>query len=232
MTDLQILGQQAKTAASQMALLNTKTKNQLLEKMAETLELHTEDILQANQLDLNQAKENEISEVLQNRLQLTEKKIKEMTNGIRLVAHEKDPIGQIDKTWENEDGLIISQKRVPLGVIGVIYESRPNVTTDVATLCFKAGNAVILRGGKESFHSNQLLVSLLQETLENNYLSPFIIQFVDDTSRKSADELMQLTEYLDVLIPRGGNNLIQHVKEHAKVPVIETGTGNNHVYID
>lgn len=232
MTDLQLLGKQAKTAASQLALLNTKTKNQLLEKMAETLEKHTEDLLQANQLDLDQASENGISEILQDRLRLTEQRIREMARGIRQVAHEKDPIGKIDKTWENEDGLIISQKRVPIGVIGIIYESRPNVTTDAATLCFKSGNAVILRGGKESFHSNQLLVALLQETLESNYLTPYAIQFIDDTSHETADEFIQLTDYLDVLIPRGGAGLIQHVKEQAKVPIIETGTGNNHVYID
>jgi glutamate-5-semialdehyde dehydrogenase len=134
--------------------------------------------------------------------------------------------------WNNADGLLIGKKRVPLGVIGIIYESRPNVTTDAASLAFKSGNAVILRGGKEAFFSNQLLVKLLQQTLTDAGLSPYAVQFVDDTSHETAAELMKLTEYLDVLIPRGGANLIRRVKEQATVPIIETGTGNNHIYID
>lgn len=134
--------------------------------------------------------------------------------------------------WTNTDGLRIGKKRVPLGVIGIIYESRPNVTTDAASLAFKSGNAVILRGGKEAFFSNQLLVQLLQQVLVSAGESPYAIQFVDDTSHETAGQLMRLTEYLDVLIPRGGAKLIQRVKEQATVPIIETGTGNNHVYID
>ncbi|RDC48177.1 glutamate-5-semialdehyde dehydrogenase, partial [Acinetobacter sp. RIT592] len=148
------------------------------------------------------------------------------------VAQLDDPIGKVDHMWQNEDGLLIGKKRVPLGVIGMIYESRPNVTTDAASLAFKSGNAVILRGGKEAFHSNQLLVELLQETLGNAEVSPYAIQFVDDTSHETAAELMRLTDYLDVLIPRGGASLIKRVKEQATVPIIETGTGNNHIYID
>lgn len=134
--------------------------------------------------------------------------------------------------WTNTDGLRIGKKRVPLGVTGIIYESRPNVTTDAASLAFKSGNAVILRGGKEAFFSNQLLVQLLQQVLVSAGESPYAIQFVDDTSHETAGQLMRLTEYLDVLIPRGGAKLIQRVKEQATVPIIETGTGNNHVYID
>ncbi|MDN6639327.1 MAG: glutamate-5-semialdehyde dehydrogenase [Tetragenococcus sp.] len=232
MTDLQRLGQQAKEAASQLGLLDTKQKNQFLEQMAVAIENNSEEILQANQMDLNQADENGIEEVMKDRLRLTEARIKEMADGIRHVAQLDDPIGTIEHMWKNENGLTIGQKTVPIGVVGIIYESRPNVTTDAASLCFKSGNAVILRGGKESFYSNQLLVSILQDTLEKNQFSSQAIQFIDDTTHETADELMQLTDFLDVLIPRGGADLIKHVKKNAKVPVIETGTGNNHIYID
>lgn len=232
MTDLQLLGKQAKKAATQLGLLDTKQKNRFLEYMAAAIEENTEEILHANQMDLEQADENEIKEVMKDRLRLTKDRIKEMADGIRHVAQLDDPIGAIEHMWKNEDGLTIGQKRVPIGVIGIIYESRPNVTTDAASLCFKSGNAVILRGGKESFYSNQLLVSILQEALEKNHFSPHAIQFIDDTAHETANEMMQMTDFLDVLIPRGGAGLIKHVKENAKVPVIETGTGNNHIYVD
>ncbi|GAA3015672.1 glutamate-5-semialdehyde dehydrogenase [Tetragenococcus solitarius] len=232
MTDLQLLGDQAKRAATQLGLLDTKQKNQLLYSMAAAIQDNTEEILQANQSDLDQADENGIKEVMKDRLRLTKERVEAMADGIRQVAQLKDPIGTIKHMWKNEDGLTIGQKQVPIGVIGIIYESRPNVTTDAASLCFKSGNAVILRGGKESFYSNQLLVDILQEALEKNHFSRYAIQFVDDTMHETADEMMQLTDFLDVLIPRGGAGLIKHVKENAKVPVIETGTGNNHIYVD
>lgn len=232
MTDLQLIGKQAKEAARQLALLDTKQKNQLLEHMATAIENNTEEILQANQMDLEQADSNGIKEVMKDRLKLTEERIAAMAEGIRHISQLKDPIGTVEHMWKNEDGLSIGQKRVPIGVIGIIYESRPNVTTDAASLCFKSGNAVILRGGKESFYSNQLLVNVLQEALNKSQFSPYAVQFIDDTSYETANEMMELTEYLDVLIPRGGAGLITHVKENAKVPVIETGTGNNHIYID
>jgi len=232
LTDLQLLGDQAKRAATQLGLLDTKQKNQLLYSMAAAIQDNTEEILQANQSDLDQADENGIKEVMKDRLRLTKERVEAMADGIRQVAQLKDPIGTIKHMWKNEDGLTIGQKQVPIGVIGIIYESRPNVTTDAASLCFKSGNAVILRGGKESFYSNQLLVDILQEALEKNHFSRYAIQFVDDTMHETADEMMQLTDFLDVLIPRGGAGLIKHVKENAKVPVIETGTGNNHIYVD
>ena len=169
---------------------------------------------------------------MQDRLQLTPERINAMLQRIEKIASLDDPIGKVDEMWTNTDGLRIGKKRVPLGVIGIIYESRPNVTTDAASLAFKSGNAVILRGGKEAFFSNQLLVQLLQQVLVSAGESPYAIQFVDDTSHETAGQLMRLTEYLDVLIPRGGAKLIQRVKEQATVPIIETGTGNNHVYID
>lgn len=232
MTDIQTLGQTAKASTSQLSLLSTKEKNQILNQMAEALEANTQKIIAANQKDLAKADDYGIKETMKDRLRLDEARIQEMANGIRQVATLPDPIGNVDKMWQNADELMIGAKRVPLGVVGMIYESRPNVTTDAASLCFKTGNAVILRGGKEAFYSNQLLVAIMQAVLAQNDIHPGAIQFVDDISREVVQEMMRLNDYLDVLIPRGGAGLIQNVKNHATVPVIETGTGNNHVYID
>ncbi|EME7166266.1 glutamate-5-semialdehyde dehydrogenase [Enterococcus faecium] len=232
MTDLMQLGQQAKDSAQQLALMPTNRKNELLVQMAQTIKKNQQAIIEANHKDLEKAVENNISETMQDRLQLTPERINAMATEIEKIASLDDPIGKVDEMWTNTDGLRIGKKRVPLGVIGIIYESRPNVTTDAASLAFKSGNAVILRGGKEAFFSNQLLVQLLQQVLASAGESPYAIQFVDDTSHETAGQLMRLTEYLDVLIPRGGAKLIQRVKEQATVPIIETGTGNNHVYID
>lgn len=230
--DLNILGQQAQTAARQLALADTQKKNRLLLQMAAALEAATATILAANQKDLAKAQDNGISETMQDRLRLTDPRISEMANGIREVVQLPDPIGEVEKMWKNTDGLMIGRQKVPLGVIGIIYESRPNVTTDAASLCFKTGNAVILRGGKEAFHSNKILVEVLQKALTDNDFTPHAVQFVEDTSHEVANQMMRLTEYLDVLIPRGGAGLIRRVKETATVPVIETGTGNNHIYVD
>ena len=232
MTDIQTLGKTAKASTSQLSLLSTKEKNQILNQMAEALEANTQKIIAANQKDLAKADDYGIKETMKDRLRLDEARIQEMANGIRQVATLPDPIGNVDKMWQNADELMIGAKRVPLGVVGMIYESRPNVTTDAASLCFKTGNAVILRGGKEAFYSNQLLVEIMQAVLAQNDIHPGAIQFVDDISREVVQEMMRLNDYLDVLIPRGGAGLIQNVKNHATVPVIETGTGNNHVYID
>ena len=232
MTDIQTLGKTAKASTSQLSLLSTKEKNQILNQMAEALEANTQKIIAANQKDLAKADDYGIKETMKDRLRLDEARIQEMANGIRQVATLPDPIGNVDKMWQNTDELMIGAKRVPLGVVGMIYESRPNVTTDAASLCFKTGNAVILRGGKEAFYSNQLLVEIMQAVLAQNDIHPGAIQFVDDISREVVQEMMRLNDYLDVLIPRGGAGLIQNVKNHATVPVIETGTGNNHVYID
>ena len=232
MTDLMQLGQQAKDSAQQLALMPTNRKNELLVQMAQTIKKNQQAIIEANHKDLEKAVENNISETMQDRLQLTPERINAMATEIEKIASLDDPIGKVDEMWTNTDGLRIGKKRVPLGVIGIIYESRPNVTTDAASLAFKSGNAVILRGGKEAFFSNQLLVQLLQQVLVSAGESPYAIQFVDDTSHETAGQLMRLTEYLDVLSPRGGAKLIQRVKEQATVPIIETGTGNNHVYID
>lgn len=232
MTDLIQLGKQAKSASSQLALLETSRKNDLLEKMATALEEHIPAILEANEKDLARAADYGISDTMQDRLRLTKQRIMDMSAGIRQIATLPDPIGEVDKMWKTVDGLMIGQQRVPLGVIGIIYESRPNVTTDAASLCFKSGNSVILRGGKEAIHSNQKLVAILQDSLIENDFSPYAIQLITDSSYEVANEFMRLNDYLDVLIPRGGANLIRRVKENATVPVIETGTGNNHIYID
>ncbi|MEX1551429.1 glutamate-5-semialdehyde dehydrogenase [Enterococcus sp. C50] len=232
MIDLRQLGENAKSSATTLALMSTTDKNDLLLKMADAIEENQVAILEANKEDLTHATQNKISETMQDRLRLTSERIHSMAEEMRKVAQLDDPIGKVDHMWKNEDGLLIGKKRVPLGVIGIIYESRPNVTTDAASLAFKSGNAVILRGGKEAFVSNQKLVEILQQVLVDNGHSPCAIQFVTDTSHEVADQLMKLTDYLDVLIPRGGASLIQRVKAHATVPIIETGTGNNHIYID
>ncbi|GGI66442.1 glutamate-5-semialdehyde dehydrogenase [Enterococcus alcedinis] len=232
MTDLTLFGQQAKAASQKLALLDTNHKNQLLEKMATALEENIALILSANEKDLVLAKENGMAETMLDRLRLTKERILQIAEGVRQVAMLTDPIGEIEKMIKNEDGLMIGRQRVPLGVIGIIYESRPNVTVDAASLCFKTGNAVILRGGREASHSNQQLVTILQDTLIANHVTPHAIQLITDQSYEVANEFMRLNQYLDVLIPRGGAGLIRRVKESATVPVIETGTGNNHIYID
>jgi len=226
------LGRQSKKAAQQLSQLETSQKNECLIQMAQDLENNASTILKANQQDLDQAKENDVSDPMLDRLRLTHERIKEMAEGIRQVSALADPIGVVEKMWRTEDQLMIGQQRVPLGVIGIIFESRPNVTTDAASLCFKSGNAVILRGGKEAYYSNQALVNIMQRTLQNKQLDSAMIQFVNDTSHDVANEMMRLNEYLDVLIPRGGTRLIQRVKNSATVPVIETGTGNNHIFVD
>ncbi|MGY0400514.1 glutamate-5-semialdehyde dehydrogenase [Carnobacterium jeotgali] len=226
------LGEKAKKAARALARASSSEKNEALKLMSQSLVDHTETILTANALDLTAAKENGISENMMDRLILTQERIKAMANGIIEIADLPDPIGKVDGMWKNEAGLTIGKQRVPLGVIGIIYESRPNVTTDAGTLCFKAGNAVILRGGKEAIHSNKALVRILQDALKPTVFPSSVIQLVEDTTRESSKEMMRLNRYLDVLIPRGGAKLIQTVLETATVPVIETGTGNCHVYID
>lgn len=232
MTDLITLGKQAKAATRLLSHASTKNKNVALRKMAQSLLDHKEAILKANQLDTTSAAENGVSETMIDRLTLTSERIDAMAEGLVDITLLPDPIGLVKNMWTNEAGLRIGQQTVPLGVIGIIYESRPNVTSDAAGLCFKSGNVVILRGGKEAFYSNKEIVSVLQEGLKETAFPKEVIQFVEDTSRETARALMQLNRYLDVLIPRGGANLIKTVVENATVPVIETGTGNCHVYID
>lgn len=226
------LGQNAKQAERQLAQASAKEKNTALELMADGLLESVDAIVKANKLDTKQAKDAGISDSLLDRLTLTRERITAMAQSLRDIAALPDPIGLVDSMWTNEAGLKIGKQSVPLGVIGIIYEARPNVTSDAAGLCLKSGNVVILRGGKEAFNSNKAIIKSLRDSLEKSSLPSDAIQLLEDTSRETAKEMMQLNRYLDVLIPRGGANLIKAVVENATVPVIETGTGNCHVYID
>ncbi|MBQ4153471.1 MAG: glutamate-5-semialdehyde dehydrogenase [Oscillospiraceae bacterium] len=232
MTQIEILGRQAATVRREIATASTNQKNKALISIAEALTKKMALILEANQKDLAAAEASGMPSSLQDRLKLDEKRIMGMAEGVYAIADLTDPIGKTDFGFTRPNGLRIAKTRVPLGVIGIIYEARPNVTVDAAALCLKAGNAVILRGGKEAFFSNQCLTEIMREALTEIGMSADIIQLVGDTSRESATELMRLNRYLDVLIPRGGQGLIRSVVENATVPVIETGTGNCHIYVD
>ncbi|HEL1059917.1 TPA: glutamate-5-semialdehyde dehydrogenase [Streptococcus equi subsp. zooepidemicus] len=226
------LGQRAKAASRALVSLTTKDKNQFLAFLAEELVAQTDMILTENAKDLAKAAEHGISEIMCDRLRLTADRIHAMAQGVRQVADLADPIGEVIKGYTNLDGLKITQKRVPLGVIAMIFESRPNVSVDAFSLAFKTNNAIILRGGKDALYSNMALVKLIRNALEASAITPDAVQLIEDTSHAVAEELMQATDYIDVLIPRGGARLIQTVKEKAKVPVIETGVGNVHIYVD
>ncbi|VHM06484.1 glutamate-5-semialdehyde dehydrogenase [Streptococcus pyogenes] len=232
MTDITMLGQRAKQASLAIAPLSTQIKNRFLSTLAKALVDDTQTFLAANQKDLANAKEHGISDIMMDRLRLTSERIKAIAQGVQQVADLADPIGQVIKGYTNLDGLKILQKRVPLGVIAMIFESRPNVSVDAFSLAFKTNNAIILRGGKDALHSNKALVKLIRQSLEKSGITPDAVQLVEDPSHAVAEELMQATDYVDVLIPRGGAKLIQTVKEKAKVPVIETGVGNVHIYVD
>ncbi|NGL83940.1 glutamate-5-semialdehyde dehydrogenase [Streptococcus equi] len=226
------LGQRAKAASRALVSLTTKDKNQFLAFLAEELVAQTDMILTENAKDLAKATEHGISEIMLDRLRLTADRIHAMAQGVRQVADLADPIGEVIKGYTNLDGLKITQKRVPLGVIAMIFESRPNVSVDAFSLAFKTNNAIILRGGKDALYSNMALVRLIRNALEASAITPDAVLLVEDTSHAVAEELMQAAAYVDVLIPRGGARLIQTVKEKAKVPVIETGVGNVHIYVD
>ncbi|HEP1403385.1 TPA: glutamate-5-semialdehyde dehydrogenase [Streptococcus pyogenes] len=232
MTDMRRLGQRAKQASLLIAPLSTQIKNCFLSTLAKALVDDTQTLLAANQKDLANAKEHGISDIMMDRLRLTSERIKAIAQGVQQVADLADPIGQVIKGYTNLDGLKILQKRVPLGVIAMIFESRPNVSVDAFSLAFKTNNAIILRGGKDALYSNKALVKLIRQSLEESGITPDAVQLVEDPSHAVAEELMQATDYVDVLIPRGGAKLIQTVKEKAKVPVIETGVGNVHIYVD
>ncbi|HFI0453560.1 TPA: glutamate-5-semialdehyde dehydrogenase [Streptococcus suis] len=212
-------------------LATTEQKNQALAAMADQLVAQTEAILAGNAIDMENA-QGKISQVMQDRLLLTAERIEAMADGIRALIGLPDPVGLVLEESTRADGLNIRKKSIPFGLVGMIYESRPNVTSDAAALAIKSGNAVILRGGKEAFHSAQAIVTALKAGLEEAGLSPKVIELVQDTSRTSATELMTAKGKIDLLVPRGGAGLIQAVVEHATVPVIETGTGICHIYVD
>ena len=232
MTELERQGAAAREASRALAVAGSQVKNDALLAIAGALLERREEILAANARDLEAARANGMSDSLLDRLTLTAGRIEGIAEGVRQVAALPDPIGQVTKMETRPNGLIIGRRRVPLGVIGIIYEARPNVTVDAAALCLKSGNAVILRGGKEAFHSNQVFVELMRDALEGAGLPRASVDLVRDTSRASAQAMMNLTEYLDVLIPRGGKGLIRSVVENARVPVIRTGEGVCHIYVD
>lgn len=232
MTYAESLGINAKKAERAIATASAKQKNNALKLISEELVNQTDIIIEANNADLENAVKNNMSEAMRDRLKLTEARIKGISDAVIDIIKLSDPVGSVDSGHICENGIKIQKTRVPLGVIGIIYESRPNVTVDAAVLCIKAGNAVILRGGKEAYNSNKCLCGIMRKALAQAGLPEDVVQFVDDTTREVTTQIMRLNGYLDVLIPRGGAGLIHAVMENATVPVIETGVGNCHVFVD
>lgn len=230
--ELEEMGRLAKEASRELIRLTQPLKNACLVTIARNLSEHAKEILEANSKDIENGIANNMPEAMLDRLRLTEDRIEGIAEGVRQVAVLDDPVGEVLSMKERPNGLMIGRKRVPLGVIGIIYESRPNVTVDAFSLCFKAGNACILRGGSDAINSNIAFVKVIKASLEENHVTPNAIFLLEDTSRETATRLMKLNGYIDVLIPRGGAGLIRSVVENATVPVIETGTGNCHVYVD
>lgn len=232
MNYIETLGKNAKAAKSRLACAATGEKNKILQRIAEKLVESTEQILQENEKDIVAARDNGITEVMVDRLRLTPERIQGIADACTQLINLEDPIGEVLQGSTRPNGMKITKVRVPMGVVGIIYESRPNVTVDAATLCIKSGNAAILRGGKEAIHSNRILMNTMREAVKETGFPEDIIQLVEDTSREISTQMMQANGWIDVLIPRGGAGLIQAVVQNATVPVIETGTGNCHIYID
>lgn len=231
MTQLEIMGVKAKEASRFLMTAGSK-KDEALNAIAKALRENADKIIKANDIDIENGKQAGLTKSLLDRLQLTEERINGMADGVSEVASLEDPVGRVLDGRTLKNGLQIEKVTVPMGVIGIIFEARPNVTSDAAALCLKAGSAVILRGGKEAINSNKAIAEIMRDAIENAGLPRDCVSLVEDTTRQSATELMQLSDYLDVLIPRGGAGLIKSVVENAKVPVIETGVGNCHVYVD
>ena len=229
---LETLGRNAKEAEIVLRNLDTAKKNQVLEAVADSLVADSKALLTANAIDVENGRKNQMPEGLVDRLMLTEARIASMAEGLRQVAALEDPVGEVTGMKKRPNGLLIGQKRVPLGVIGIIYAARPNVTADAFALCFKTGNVVILKGGRDAIHSNTAIVDCIRRTLDENGITKDAIQQISDTSRETAGEFMKMNEYVDVLIPRGGKGLIKAVVNNSTIPVIETGTGNCHIYVD
>lgn len=232
MTTMETLGARAKSAARPLQTATTETKNQALLKIADALRENCAYILSENEKDLEAGRKNGMAPSLLDRLALSEARVADMAKGVSDVAKLPDPVGAVLSETTRPNGLKIQKVAVPLGVIAVIFEARPNVTSDAAALCLKSGNAVILRGGKEAIHSNTAITKVMRDALRETELPEDCVQLVEDTSRESSTALMRLNGYVDVLIPRGGAGLIRSVVENATVPVIETGVGNCHIYID
>ena len=230
--DLREMGKRAAAAKYQLQGLTTEEKNRALEHAAEALTEHTREILTANARDLDRGRENGMHQGLLDRLKLDQVRIAAMAQGLKQVAALPDPVGECLESFDRPNGLHIEKHRVPLGVIGIIYESRPNVTADAFALCFKAGNAVILKGGSDALASNMAIAHVLQQALTDCGIDRDAVQLITDTNRAVTTAFMRLKEYVDVLIPRGGAGLIRTVVENSTIPVIETGTGNCHIYVD
>jgi len=224
--------QKAKEAARKLAYLSTDVKNDALLAMADSLLKNTYNILEANESDIREAHKNGLSQALMDRLKLTQARVVDMANGLAMVASLPDPVGEVESMWTRPNGLRIGRTRVPLGVVGIIYEARPNVTVDAAGLCMKAGNAVVLRGGSEAIHSNVAITNVIAEAASREGMPEGAINLIETTDRDAVDFMLKLNEYIDVIIPRGGAGLIQTVVQNATVPVIETGVGNCHVFVD
>ncbi len=229
---LEKMGQKAKDAETVLRNLSTGEKNAALEAVAAALVTSTYEILEANAIDVKNGRENHMPEGLIDRLMLDKGRIGGMADGLRQLVGLEDPIGEVTGMKKRPNGLLIGQKRVPLGVVGIIYEARPNVTSDAFGLCFKTGNVVILKGGSDAIHSNTAVVKCIREALRQCGITENAIQLIEDTSRETAAEFMKLNQYVDVLIPRGGKGLIRAVVDQSTIPVIETGTGNCHIYVD
>ena len=225
-------GKNAKQTLTFMSQVTTEQKNNALGIIADMLEENIEKIVSANAVDIENGRKNGLGDGLIDRLMLNADRIKAMADGARQVASLPDPCGRLLSEYKKDNGLDIKKITVPLGVIGIIFEARPNVTVDAAALCLKSGNAVILRGGKEAINSNTALADIMREALAKAGFPQDVIQLVGDTSRQSATDMMNMNEYLDCLIPRGGKGLIKAVVENSTVPVIETGSGNCHIYVD
>lgn len=232
MNYIEQLGEKALEAKRKIATASTGEKNKVLEAIAQVLLENSDPILAENEKDIANARDNGISETMVDRLRLTKERIKGIADACMELVNLEDPVGEVLQGSVRPNGMRITKVRVPMGVIGIIYESRPNVTVDAGALCLKSGNAAILRGGKEAIHSNMILVNLMQRALETSGFAKETIQLVEDTSREVSTQMMQANGYIDVLIPRGGAGLIQAVVQNATVPVIETGTGNCHIYVD
>ena len=232
MNELELKGQKAKKASYFLANLSSEEKDNALKNISKRLVERSEEIIKANSLDLYNAMEKGTSKAMLDRLSLDKGRIEAIAQGVLDIVSLKDPVGEVTSMFKRPNGLKIGVQRVPLGVIGIIYEARPNVTVDAAALCLKSGNAVILRGGKEAINSNLKIVEIMNEALKECNFEEGAVSILEDTSRETAKEFMKLNKYLDVLIPRGGAGLIRSVVENATVPVIETGTGNCHIYID
>ena len=232
MIDLNAIGRKARAAQIQIATASSAAKNRALEAIADSLLAHTEQILEANARDLDAARASGMSPSLMDRLALTQARVQAMAQGVRDVASLPDPVGRILSGGTLKSGLEMQKITVPLGVIGIIYEARPNVTSDAAAICLKSGNACILRGGKEAIHSNTAVANAMRAALPQAGFDENCVTLIEDTSRETSRELMRLHSYIDCLIPRGGAGLIRSVVENATVPVIETGVGNCHAYID